>query len=113
MLPLVSDEVLAHVLTDVAAHRPPMTVAVLLLPRMERLSYREAAAAAGQDSDEGVLSGQCAACGTYLEQVDGADEALAPRSFDRAHPLAGNALHTAEVPVGWSWPLSGPGALSN
>lgn len=62
--------------------------------------------------DEGVLSGQCAACGAYLEQVAGADEALARRSFDRAHPVVPDAPHAAEVPVGWGWPLSGPGALS-
>ena len=62
--------------------------------------------------DEGVLSGQRAACGAYLEQVAGADEALARRSFDRAHPVVSDAPHTAEVPVGWFWPLSGPGALS-
>jgi hypothetical protein len=61
--------------------------------------------------DEGVLSGQCT-CGVYLEQVTGADEALARLSFDRAHPAAGDALHATEVPVGWCRPLSGPGALS-
>jgi hypothetical protein len=61
--------------------------------------------------DEGVLSGQCT-CGAYLEQVTGADEALARLSFDRAHPAAGDAPHATEVPVGWCRPLSGPGALS-
>ena len=61
--------------------------------------------------DEGVLSGQCT-CGAYLEQVAGTDETLARSSFDRAHPVAGDAPHTAEVPAGWYWPLSGPGALS-
>ena len=61
--------------------------------------------------DEGVLSGQCT-CGAYLEQVDGADEELARLTFDRAHPVAGRAPHTTEVPAGWCWPLSGPGALS-
>ena len=62
--------------------------------------------------DEGVLSGQCAACGTYLEQVAGSDEALARRSFRQSHPVFADAPHTAEVPAGWCWPLSGPGALS-
>ncbi len=62
--------------------------------------------------DEGVLSGQCATCGLYLEQVAGADEALARQSFDRAHPLGADAGHTAAVPLGWWWLLCGPGALS-
>ena len=61
--------------------------------------------------DEGVLSGQCP-CGAYLEQVEGTDEALARSNFDRAHPVATGVPHTTAVPAGWSWPLSGPGALS-
>lgn len=62
--------------------------------------------------NEGVLSGQCAGCGAYLEQLVGVDEAVARRSFDQAHPLVGDTLHAADVPAGWCWPLSGPGALS-
>ena len=62
--------------------------------------------------DEGVLSGQCPSCGAYLEQLADADEASARRSFDQAHPLASGAPHAGGVPVGWCWPLSGPGALS-
>ena len=62
--------------------------------------------------DEGLRCGECAACGAYLEQAVGADEALARRSFDRAHPVLPDAPHVPAVPVGWCWPLSGPGALS-
>ena len=61
--------------------------------------------------DEGVLSGKCA-CGAYLEQLAGADEGLARLSFDQAHPDRGNTPHSTDVPVGWCWPLSGRGALS-
>ena len=62
---------------------------------------------------EGVLSGQCASCGAYLEQVDGADDVLARRSLRQAHPVAYHGPHAVEVPAGWLWQLSGPGAFSN
>ena len=44
--------------------------------------------------EEGVLSGQCA-CGAYLEQLDGIDEALVRRSFDVGHPVVGEGRRSA------------------